>query len=328
MTTNLALSMLIWLATTAIAGADTPSLTPQTPIALSGASGKFDYLVADNPNHRIFGSHPGAKGVVIIDTAAGTASSLDLGVVVNGVAVARRAGKVYFAGGGKEILAYDLKTLQKVSEIDLDSPADDISLDPSSGMLYVDQDDGDHLWVVDTKTDKIVGTVPIGGAPEFLVYDKSTDKLYQNIKSTNSVQVIDPASNTVVETWPTAPATAPHGLAVDVKGGRLFSAGRNGQLVEIDLKTGKVMASTEIAPGVDQIAYDSKAKRVYCAGAGIISVVEADDDDFKLLDKIQAGGSAHTLAVDSSTGNVWVAYADADKSYVQCLKATGQREAD
>lgn len=310
----------ICLAVAGPAMADGPSLVAQAPVPLAAPAGGFDYLVADAANHRIFASHPGAKGAVVIDTKDGSASALDLGVVVNGVAVDRRQNKVYFGGEGGKVLVYDGKTLQKVDEITLDGPGDDIALDATKGALYVDQRDGSTVWVIDTATDKVVGTVTLGGAAEFIAYDRRSDRLYQNVKSTNSVQVIDPSTNAVIATWPTAPATSPHGLAVDGRGGRVFSAGKNGELVAIDISTGKVTASTEIAPGVDQIVYDAPRHRVYCAGAGTVSVVDASDSGLKLLDKIQAGAGTHNLAVDPATGDVWVAYADGDKSYVECLK--------
>ena len=69
--------------------------------------------------------------------------------------------------------------------------------------------------------------------------------------------------------------TSPHGLAIDAKTRRVFAAGQ-GKVVMLDQKTGKVLASVDIAPGyVDQIAFDPDKKRLYCAcgDAGAISVV-------------------------------------------------------
>jgi len=43
------------------------------------------------------------------------------------------------------------------------------------------------------------------------------------------------------------------------------SAGKNGELSVIDVATGENVSSCEIAKGVDEIAYDPTADRVYCA---------------------------------------------------------------
>ena len=49
--------------------------------------------------------------------------------------------------------------------------------------------------------------------------------------------MIDPSANAVIAQWPTAPATCPHGLALDAASHRIFSAGANGKLVAIDTGT-------------------------------------------------------------------------------------------
>ncbi|MDR3706721.1 MAG: hypothetical protein P4L33_00340 [Capsulimonadaceae bacterium] len=303
------------------AGASPSGLEAQAPIELTGATGGFDYLVSDGANQRIYGSHPGANSVVVIDTKAGTAKDLNVGVEVNGIAVVKKLGEVIFAGGGGKVLVYNAKTLAKKTEVALDGPGDDIGLDPKNGLLYIDEDKGSKAWVFDTSTDKITGTVALGGVAEFIEYDKHTDKLYQNIKSTDSVQVIDPATNAVVATWSSLPAKSPHGLAIDSKGGRVFTGGRNGVLAVLDIRTGKVTGQAEIAP-CDQITFDAKTQRVYTAGSGFVSVVDVSANGPKLIENVAVSPKAHTLAVDPATGDLWIAYPNDGKSYVQRLKAT------
>ena len=50
--------------------------------------------------------------------------------------------------------------------------------------------------------------------------------------------VIDTATNKVTQTWPTAPATAPHGTAVDAEAGALLIAGGNGKLIMMSQQDG------------------------------------------------------------------------------------------
>src|SRR5262249_55677861 len=153
--------------------------------------------------------------------------------------------------------------------------------------------------------------------PEWVLYDPSTDRVFQNIKSNDSLLVIDPASNTIRERWATAPAKSPHGLALNAKTHRLFCAGTNGKLAVMDSMTGNVITSVNIAPGIDQIAFDPELKRVYCASrTGVISVVEETTQGAALLGDVKTGPGAKTITVDPKTHAVWVAYADKEKSYV------------
>jgi hypothetical protein len=176
--------------------------------------------------------------------------------------------------------------------------------------------------VVDANTLKIVGSVTVAGAPEYVLYDSKTDKVYQNIKPTNQLQVIDPETKKVISTWQTEPETSPHGLAIDRSTGHAFSAGRNGKLDEIDLATGKIITTVDIAPGTDQIAWDSKLKRVYCASTGAISVVQETEDGAKLLGNVPDQKGAHTICVNSTTHDVFVVWGDSAGSHIQQYTST------
>ena len=311
-------ALLSTLAVPALA-ADTPLLTPQTPVVVPGGPGGFDWMLVDAPRHRLLASHPGKSTLVVLDLKTKTIQQIPTGVEINGIAVDEADNKLFTAGGGQKVVVFDNTTLTKTGEIALTGPGDDIVLDPKTDKLYVCHDDGAEDWVFNAKDNTLAGTVTIAGAPEYVAYDPGTDRLYQNVKPANVTQVIDPATNKVVATWPTAPMTSPHGLAVDPKTQRVFSAGQ-GQVVMMDQKTGKVLSSVSIAPGyVDQIAFDADSGRLYCAcgDAGVISVVQEGQTDITLLGNVPSHHKSHTLAVDPGTHAVWISYSAADNGYLQ-----------
>jgi DNA-binding beta-propeller fold protein YncE len=99
-------------------------------------------------------------------------------------------------------------------------------------------------------------------------------------------------------------------------------AGGTGKLVLLDLATGKVLASTDIAPKVDEIAYDPGLHQAYCAsGTGVISVVSVDKGALKTLDSIPSAQGAHSIAVDPKTHTVWIAFAKDKNAFVQPFTA-------
>jgi len=237
---------------------------------------------------------------------------------VNGVTVDEADDVIITGGGGKKLFALDRDTFEVKASLDLPGEGDDIQLDPKNHTLYVDNDEGTNIWVVDLAARKIVATIEIPKAPEYIAYDDVTDKLYQNIKSTDETLVIDPETNTVEAHWTLGPAKSPHGLALDSKTQRLFVAGGNGEMAVLDAHTGKLLGSVAIAPHVDQIVFDPSTRRVYCAsGTGILSVVQETDDCASLLANVTVAKGAHTLTVDPNTHNVWICYADKDHSYIQ-----------
>ena len=115
---------------------------------------------------------------------------------------------------------------------------------------------------------------------------------------------------------------SPHGLAIDFASGHLFDAGSNGKLVEIDLASGQVIAQADIAQRVDQIAFDAKSKRIYCAsGNGTLSVLEETATGLQSLGDVTTARGCHSVTVDPNTGAVWVAYGAADGGLIMKLTA-------
>jgi DNA-binding beta-propeller fold protein YncE len=305
------------LAVTALPALAAAPLKAAKTVSIPGGSGGFDWMLVDSASHRVFATHKGVKTVAIVDLNTDTALTPVTVGTAQGVAVDRKDNKI-FLGDDEEhkVVVLDYATLRKTAEIPVAGPVDDVLYCPRNGMVYADHDDGEDVWVIDARSNKIVGKVAIPTAPEKVEYDPVSNRIYQNIKSNNTVQVIDPATNQVVKVFETAPATGPHGLALDSKTQRLFSAGNNGKLVVIDMKTGKVTSMVDIKRGVDQIAYDPGLGRVYCACQGAISVVQVDQGGAKLLGDVPTPKGSHTIAVDPKTHAVWTCYFDANGSYL------------
>ena len=314
-----AAALLSALAAAPTSAADKPLLTPQVPIAVPGGPGGWDWMLVDAPRHRLLASHPGTKTLAVLDLKTNALTQVPTGVAINGIAVDEADNKLFTAGSGEKLVVFDNTSLAKTGEVSLSGPGDDIVLDPKTDTLYICHDDGAEDWVVNAKTNAVTGSVAIAGAPEYVAYDPKSDRLYQNIKPANVTQVINPATGTVEASWPTAPMTSPHGLAVDAKTGHVFAAGK-GMVVMLDQKTGKVLGSTAIVPGyVDQIAFDAGTQRLYCAcgDAGAVSVVAETDAGLSLLGTVPTHPKSHTLAVDPATHAVWVSYTDTSGSYLQ-----------
>jgi YVTN family beta-propeller protein len=300
------------------ADSDRPVMTVGTPIPVPRAVGRFDYLAIDEKYRRLLAVHTSSNELLVFDIDTG---EIERRVSVgpgHGVAIDVYDGRVFVGTEDGYISELNRRWLVEDQRIYTNGPVDAIAFDPRNGRLFADHADGSEVWVVQARTNKLLQfAVTIAKGPEYLEYDPVTDKIYQNVTSNNSVQVIDPGTNTVIATWPLAPATDPRGLAVDGKGKRLFSAGANGKLVILDLTTGQVQRTIEIPPRVDQIAYDAGANKLYCAsGTGVLAVLGDTSEGFDKIGEVSIPRGAHTLAVDPKTHNVWIAYGSDQSDYV------------
>jgi YVTN family beta-propeller protein len=304
-----------------LAFAHSQPLKLEPAIIVPDSKGGFDYLQVDDANRRLLANHTGNQTLDVFDVDSGKLIKKIPTGKAQGVAVDKEAGKYYVSvSEQKKIVFIDSKTLEKTAEVPLDGPADALVFDPKNHCLYVGHDDEKALWVVDTKTAKVTATIKIAAGPEYVLYDPETDRIFQNIKSNDSLLVIDPTSNTIKETWKTAPAKNPHGLAYNPKTKRLFCAGTNGKLAIIDASSGSLVTSTSIVNGVDQIAFDPEKNRIYCpSGGGSLSILEETKDGVNDLGVVKTARGAKTITFDPKTHAVWIAYADKDHSYIRKL---------
>ncbi|AIE83821.1 YncE family protein [Fimbriimonas ginsengisoli] len=296
-----------------------PSLTPGKTYDMP-KPGRFDVVTYDRKFHRVLAAHSAAGTLAVLDTQSGKVDEIETGPI-NGVAVSNKANKIFVGGGNNKLVVLDRETLKVLSTIDLGGPADVIAVDSKRGQVYVSHDDGTEDWVFDAETLKPLGTVTIEEAPEFLEYDTATDKIYQNIKSTDHVQVIDPEAKKVVATWPTAPMKSPHGLVLDRRAGRAYSAGKNGKMVVFEIASGKIVATLDIAPGTDQIAIDARFGRVYSPGTDKMTIIDTTGAEPKVIGDVPMPHGVRSLAVDTGTHDVWVVYGDDKSSHIAQFKA-------
>jgi DNA-binding beta-propeller fold protein YncE len=304
----------------------TGPLSPNTPISVPRRPGSFDYMNVDAGYRRLLVAHAGNSTLAIVDMDGGAVlQQVDLGDDAGGagVAVDVHDGKYFVGAANDHVVDINRKNMVLQAYITTPGPVDAIALDTKSGMLYADEDHGTHVYVINAKSDKLVATIPIAASPEYVVYDPASDRIYQNLKpAPSSVAVIDPSSNSVSASWPLAPAANVHGLAVDSDSGRLFSVGANGVLAVIDIKTGAVLTTVQVAPRVDQIAFDPGNKRIYCpSGTGVMSVVQETDAGATLLANVAVPTHTHTVAVDPTTHAVWISFGAPDGDYVEKLTA-------
>src|SRR5262249_15589598 len=149
--------------------------------------------------------------------------------------------------------------------------------DPASKRVFSMNGDSHNSTAIDAKTANVVGTIDLGGAPEFAVADgKGT--VFVNLEDKNQVVAIDSATLKIKSRWPGAPAGTLTALAIDTQHRRLFSAGRNPQmLVVMDADNGRVVQSFPISAGVDAAAFDPDTGLIFASTReGMIHVFHED----------------------------------------------------
>lgn len=292
-------------------------LLAHAPIAIPGKAGKFDFMGIDPENRLLAACHPGNSALAVLNLNTKKAVDVGLGTEVNGVAFDPKGKRIFAAGPGKTFVALNSAKLTILGRLPLDGPGDCVQFDPGRGVVYVDNDDGTNLWVINPKSMKLTGKVTIKEAPEYMEFDASHDRIFQAIKSTSTVQVINPKTLEVEDEWKLGALTSPHGLAIDRFTHTIFVAGKNGELVLLDSKSGTLLDTVEVVKGSDQIAYDPSLRRVYIPAAGTLQIIQITGNKGKMLGEVPVSKDCKRVVVDPKTHVVWVAYSEGNTSYFQ-----------
>ena len=304
------------------------ALTAGQPLALAGTHGRFDFLTIDADGRRLLAAHTGNNSLDVIDLdKAELVKAVPTGAAQS-AAVDAKAKRYYVAVSNPPQMAIvDAAKLEVIGKVPLSGPADLMAFNAKNGLAYVGHDDAKEVWVIDPMAKKITAAIALAGeGPEDIVFDATEARAFQAVKTKNSIAVVDTATNQVHTHWPTAPLEGPHGMALAANVDALLVAGSNARLALLSLKDGHVIASAEIAKGVDQMAYDAGLHRAYCAcSSGKISVYQVDKDKLTSLGDVTSPQGARSVAVDQKTHTVWIAYAKGDASFVQPFTTTAAK---
>jgi len=281
----------------------------------------FDYVTVDALRRRVYAAHTASQALTIVDADTGKVTGQVRVGPVHGVAVDPVTGHVYTGNGADDSISEIdpvAKTVLRTTPVA--GSVDAIAYDASNGHIYADEDDGTHVFVVDAKTMKSVGSVDLPGhKPEYLAIDPRTHDVYQNIADLGEVVVIDGATLKVKRTIATPDIKGNHPLQYDALHGHIIVGGQNGTLATYDA-AGTLLGKTAVQERIDQCSLDQATHLLACAGSGALSLLRDNAHGAAtLVARTSTERGAHTVGVDEKTGNVWLVWAQPSGDFVQAF---------
>jgi DNA-binding beta-propeller fold protein YncE len=282
-----------------------------------GAPDRWDYVYADADSHRVFVAH--GDRVTVVDGVSGriVGDIAELSGGTHGIAIVAGLDRGYTDDGRAGIAAsFDLGTLQIQHRIPAGADADGIVFDPVSGHLFVIDGEPGTVTVIDPRTDTVLATAVLGSRLEFGVAG-GDGKLYVNSVEQHEIVRLDTRTNAVDAHWPMPACERPHGLAIDPLRHLLFAGCANSTLSVVDTTSGSVIANVPIGLGNDAVAFDPRRRLVFSPNGqdGTLSIIrERGPKRFETVATLPTERSARTIAIDVSTGRLYLVAADIDPS--------------
>ncbi|MGO8693831.1 MAG: hypothetical protein ACLQMF_09195 [Rectinemataceae bacterium] len=274
---------------------------------LIGGGGGWDYMALSVRTRLLYVTHGDCVEIIDVDTGVKTASIPGFRGV-HGVALAPDKGRGYISDGkGNGIAVFDLATGRVLDDIPSSGKdPDGILYDAFSGRVFAFNGLSSNATVIDASANRVVGTIDLGGKPEFPATD-GRGMIFVNDQGTSEVLAIDAGSLTVRRRWSIAPGARPTGLAIDPANGRLFSV-CNKVLVVSNFAKGKVVATVPIGRSPDAVRYDPETGLIFTSnGEGTLTIVRQETpDDYRVLDTIATAPGARTMELDPATHHVFL----------------------
>lgn len=272
-----------------------------------GPPDRWDYVHFDPTQHRVFVAHQ--SEITVLDADRPRVVGQVRGIAgAHGVATDPALG-VGFADDGNtgRLSVFDLKTLEVIESIPTDRDSDAVAYLAPTRTVLVANGNAHSLSLIDAVTRRRIANVPLGGSPEGIVAEMP-GYAFVNLADRREVVRVDLRRHAVDARWPVAQCVSPHGLAIDPATQRLFASCKNGKLVVISARNGRIVAAVPIGMGTDTAAFDPERRLIFSSnGDGTLSVIaERSADRFRLLAEVPTAPGARTMAEDPASGRVFL----------------------
>jgi len=317
---------------------------------LGASVNRTDYESIDPAARRLYISKMGGGQLLVFDIAHNAlVKRLDGFPKVTGVLAVPALGKVYasipgsgvmasfqiglgmagFSKGDGEVAVVDMQTLTEIARAPAGVFPDGLTYDPRENKIFVSDELGSAVTVIDARTDKFVTRIETGGEVGNVRYDAASGNVYVPVQSCNELIEVDSVSSEVRARYELTGCDHPHGFIVAPNGGIGYaSCDGNDELITVALATGRLLNVQPVAHDPDVLAVDPGDNRLYVASeSGNLSIYDiANPKAPSPVGEAFVAAQAHAVAVDPISHRLYFALADMDgHAVLRVLAPLGQR---
>ncbi len=274
---------------------------------IAGPDGGWDYLSFDPVHRRLYVSRTDGVMAIDVDTGKVTPKLVDAQRTHMAVPANRGDDLVITSTTAGAALIADAVTGKVRATIKTGTKPDGAFLEPSSGLVWVLDNAGAGIALIDAKAGTKVATIAVPGALESAAMD-GQGKVFINVEDKNEIAVVDVKARKLIAHYPLAGCEEPNGLAYGE--GRLVASCTNNVAKVVDPKDGKVLATLPIGPRPDTALYDPARKLVYVPTAGDAKLTLISPGQAKVVGVVATHTGARSQALDPKSGALYLPAAD------------------
>jgi DNA-binding beta-propeller fold protein YncE len=273
--------------------------------------GSWDYLAVNESGRRLYVSHGTQVEVLDVDSGA-IVGKIENTQGVHGIAIAPDVNRGFVSEGqSNTVRVFDLTTLKTVTEVPTGKKPDAIIYDWATNRVFAFNGGSNSATVIQADDWKVVGTIDLGGSPEFAASD-GKGYVYNNLEDQSAVLKINSKTLKIEQRWPTAPCASPSSMAIDRANHRLFIGCRSKLMAVMNADTGQVVTTLPIGDHVDATAFDAETRLIFNSnGEGTVTVIRQEGPDkYSLAETVKTLPRAKTSVLDPKTHQLFLSTAE------------------
>jgi YVTN family beta-propeller protein len=239
-------------------------------------------------------TNDGDHTVSIIDTSNNTVTAtVNVGKYPKGVVVSPDGTKVYVTDAdGVSVIDTATNTVTAIVHV---SGLAGITVTPDGTKVYAANWASNDVSVINTTTDNVTATVPVGSNPFAIAVNPDGTKAYVTNYASNTVSVIDTATDTVIATVPVGSYV--RGIAVSPDEAKVYVANWIGYdaLSVIDTVTNVVIANVPVGSAPWGVGISPDGTKVYVTNLWSATVAVIDTATNTVTDMVSVGSFPNSL---------------------------------
>lgn len=203
-----------------------------------------------------------------------------------------------------------------------------LDYNPNNELLYVADYIGNRIYVIDSRTDKIVEVIPVSRHPFTVKVDPITNTVLVASLAGNEVSFITQTStphsrepvHEVSKTVKTG--IGPWGIDIDPQEHRAYVTNRGSyHITVIDILNQQVIGNIPIGDRAQAISVDTSEHMIYASYLSENKIVKIDGKTNEIVLTIDSGAAAWDLVVHPQTHNLYASMKGEDKVFVMGPKS-------
>lgn len=191
-------------------------------------------------------------------------------------------------GDSDQLVEVDPFSYRELRRIKVDPKPHGLAVSEDGSRVYLASDRTGNFQVVDARTGRITGQIPIGNDPNQMTLTRDGRFAYVPVRGDNKIAVVELDPLRLVKLLPSPPG--PHDAYTSADGTRIYVGAQYGNaIVVIDPKTQSVLYTIPTADGVRPLRPSADGKTLYVALSNLIGFVVVNPETRQVTRRVELG---------------------------------------